>query len=105
MNNNNKNNVQIVYQHNRKFQGENINDDYYSQGEYDDEEITRVSDPFEDSESSAAESEPNRTFPVRVRFGSVRLNFQKAGSGSVQFDSFFKMSVRVRIGSFSLSDH
>jgi hypothetical protein len=44
------------------------------------------------------ESESNRTFPVRVRFGSseflksrfgfgsVRLNFQKVSSGSVRFD-------------------
>ncbi len=45
-----------------------------------------------------SESESNRTFPVRVRFGSteflksrfgfgsVRLNFQKVSSGSVRFD-------------------
>ncbi len=45
-----------------------------------------------------SESETNRTFPLRVRFGSaeflksrlgfgsVRLNFQKVSSGSVQFD-------------------
>ena len=56
--NNNKNNVQIVWQHNRKFQGINEdNDDQYSQGESDDEETPRVSDPYEDSEPSTDDDE------------------------------------------------
>jgi hypothetical protein len=55
---NNNNNVQIVNQHKRNFQGESINnDDYYSQGESDDEETSRVSDPFEDSEPSTDDDE------------------------------------------------
>jgi hypothetical protein len=57
----NNNNVQIVNQHNRKFQGENLTDDYYSQGESDDEETTRVSDPFEDSEPSTDDDEEKIT--------------------------------------------
>jgi len=52
------NNVQIIYQHNRKFQTESMNDDYYySQGESDDEETTRGSDLFEDSEPSTDDDE------------------------------------------------
>jgi len=52
------NNVQIIYQHNRKFQTESMNDDYYySQGESDDEETTRGSDLFEDSQPSTDDEE------------------------------------------------
>ncbi len=36
---------------------------------------------------SLAEPEPNLVFWVLVRFGSVRVPFQKFGSGSVQSDS------------------
>ncbi|CAF3316811.1 unnamed protein product [Rotaria socialis] len=58
--NKDKNNAEIVYQYNRKFQqsnNQNQNDDeeedQYSQGESDDErDIPRVSDPFDDSEPS-----------------------------------------------------
>ncbi|CAF2833981.1 unnamed protein product [Rotaria sp. Silwood2] len=50
-------NSQIICQHNRKAQGEdNENDDYYSQGESDDE-MPRESDPFEDSEPSTDDDE------------------------------------------------
>jgi len=52
------NNVQVVYQHNRTLQGKSMNDDdYYSQGESDEEEVDRVSDPFEDSEPSTDDDE------------------------------------------------
>jgi hypothetical protein len=58
-----------------------------------------------------SESESNRTFPVRVwfgsteflksrfGFGSTELSKSQFDFGSVRFDSFFKMSVRIRIGS------
>jgi hypothetical protein len=56
--NNSNNNSQIVYQHNRNFQGKSVDEDeYYSQGESDDEETARVSDPFEDSEPSTDDDE------------------------------------------------
>ncbi len=60
------------------------------------------------------ESESNRTFPVRVRFGSieflkcrfefgsVRLNFQKVGSGSVRFGSTHFLKCRFEFGSVRL---
>jgi hypothetical protein len=60
--NSSNNNAQIVCQHNRTLQGKSMNDDdYYSQGESDDEESTRVSDPFEDSEPSTDDDEEKIT--------------------------------------------
>jgi hypothetical protein len=44
--NKNNNNVQIVYQHNRKFQGIDTKDDEFSQGEFDD--CCEISDSVED---------------------------------------------------------
>jgi hypothetical protein len=56
--NNNTNNVQIVCQHNRKFQGISPNkDENYSQGESEDEDTARVSNPYEDSEPSTDDDE------------------------------------------------
>ncbi len=54
----NNNNVEIVRQHNRRFGGINEdNVDEYSQGEFDDEENNRVSNPNEDSELSTDDDE------------------------------------------------
>jgi hypothetical protein len=56
--NSSSNNAQVVCQHNRTLQGKTINDDdCYSQGESDEDETTRVSDPFEDSEPSTDDDE------------------------------------------------
>lgn len=63
--NKNEDNVKVVCQHNRKFEKMNTDeendndddDDQYSQGESDDEEIPRVSDPYEDSEPSTDDDE------------------------------------------------
>ncbi|CAF1151112.1 unnamed protein product [Rotaria sordida] len=62
--NTNKDNVQIVCQHSRKFQGMDVDDDNenYSQGESDDDrDMPRVSDPFEDSEPSTDDDEEKIT--------------------------------------------
>ncbi|CAF0978274.1 unnamed protein product [Adineta steineri] len=65
--NNNENNVEVVYQHNIRFGENNMNinddnDEYYSQGESDnEEEMPRVSDPFEDSEPSTDDDEEKVT--------------------------------------------
>jgi hypothetical protein len=62
--NNNKNDVQIVNQHNRRFQGKKMDDDIdeYSQGESDeDPEMRGLSDPFEDSEPSTDDDEDKIT--------------------------------------------
>lgn len=59
--NQNEDNVKIVCQHNRKFGNKNTDeendDDHYSQGESDDEEMARVTDPYEDSEPSTDDDE------------------------------------------------
>ncbi len=52
-----------------------------------------------DVEPTRERIEPNFSDSSSVRFGSVRLNFQKVSSGSVRFDWIFKMSVRVRFDS------
>jgi len=80
----NTNNVQIVNQHNRKFQGENLTDDYYSQGESDDEEMTRVSDPFEDSEPSTDDDEEKITNRRNWRRYGWRI-YRLHNSGSILF--------------------
>jgi hypothetical protein len=62
-----------------------------------------------------SESESNRLLLIRVRFGSaffsktkfefgsVRIHFLKASSGSVRFECISEKSVRVRFGSTAFS--
>jgi hypothetical protein len=78
--NNSNNNVQVVYQHNRNFKEKTMNedDDYYSQGESDDEETSRVSDPFEDSEPSTDDDEEKI---------SNRRNWRRYGWRMYQLDN------------------
>jgi hypothetical protein len=51
---------------------------------------------------SDPETETNLTFSIRARFGSTE--FLKADLVWVRFDQSFKISVRVRFGSFSVSE-
>ncbi|CAF3733328.1 unnamed protein product [Rotaria sp. Silwood1] len=78
-----KDNLEIVRQHNRKFRKDNINgddndDDEYSQGESDDErEMPRVSDPFDDSEPSTDDDDEkimNRRNWRRYGWRTYQLN-------------------------------
>ena len=60
-------------------------------------EILKILKDFIEKDQYQSESESNRLFLDRVRFGS--FFFLKAGSSSVRFECIFKKSVRVRFGS------
>ena len=80
--NNNKNHVEIVHQHNRRFQQNKMDEeemDEYSQGESDEEpEMRGVSDPFEDSEPSTDDDEEKIT---------NRRNWRRYGWRNYQLDN------------------